>query len=103
VYTDLPSDVLAYAPTLDPVNAWRAVYVGEQGLMGLDTTRGNTWPITNDPSDRGPIFSADGRRLAVTYRQTDHWEVHVLNPDGGGRARLTETPLTVLLDQQFKA
>ena len=101
-YTDLPGDVKSFAPTQDPANPWRIVYVGERGLVNLDITRGNTWQLTDDPQDRGPVFSPDGRKIATTYRQTDHWEVHTVNADGTGRARLTETPTTVLIDQQLK-
>jgi len=101
-YTDLPGDVVSFAPTQDPANPWRIVYVSGDGLVNLDITRGNTWPLNSDPQDRGPVFSPDGKQIATTYRQTDHWEVHVMNADGSGRARLTETPLTVLLDQQLK-
>jgi dipeptidyl aminopeptidase/acylaminoacyl peptidase len=101
-YQDLPGDVKSKAPTLDPVNAWRVVYVGERGLVNVDITRGNTWFLTDDPQDHTPIFSPDGRKVAVSYHQTNHWEVHVMNADGTGRARLTETPATVLVDQQLK-
>jgi Tol biopolymer transport system component len=58
--------------------------------------------LTDDPQDHTPIFSPDGRKVAVSYHQTNHWEVHVMNADGTGRARLTETPATVLVDQQLK-
>jgi uncharacterized protein YraI len=101
-YTDLPSDVKSFAPTQDPANPWRIVYVGERGLVNLDITRGNTWQLTDDPQDRGPVFSPDGKKIATTYRQTDHWEVHTINADGTGRVRLTETPMTVLIDAQLK-
>lgn len=101
-YQDVPGDVKSKAPTLDPANAWRVVYVGERGLVNLDVTRGNTWFLTDDPQDHTPTFSPDGRKIAVSYRQTDHWEVHVMNADGTGRARLTTTPVTVLVDQQLK-
>jgi uncharacterized protein YraI len=101
-YQDVPGDVKSKAPTLDPVNGWRVVYVGERGLVNLDVTRGNTWFLTDDPQDHTPTFSPDGRKIAVSYRQTDHWEVHTMNADGTGRARLTETPTSVLVEQQLK-
>ena len=100
-YTDLPSDVKSFAPTQDPVNPWRIVYVGERGLVNLDITRGNTWQLTDDPQGRGPVFSPDGTKIATSYRQTDHWEVHTINADGTGRVRLTETPMSVLIDEQL--
>lgn len=100
-FEDVPGDVISFAPALDPTNDWRVVYVGERGLVNLDVTRGNTWFLTDDPQDHTPTFSPDGRKIAVSYRQTDHWEVHVMNADGTGRGRLTSTPMTVLIDQQL--
>lgn len=101
-YRDVPGDVKSKAPTLDPVNGWRVVYVGERGLVNLDVTRGNTWFLTDDAQDHTPTFSPDGRKIAVSYRQTDHWEVHTMNADGTGRVRLTATPTAVLIEQQLK-
>ncbi|MGC8780941.1 MAG: SH3 domain-containing protein [Anaerolineae bacterium] len=101
-FRDLPGDVISFAPTLDPRNAWRLVYVGDRGLVNLDITNGNAWPLTTDPQDHSPTFSPDGSKIAVSYRQTDHWEVHVMNADGTGRVRLTQTPMTVLVEQQLK-
>lgn len=101
-FRDLPGDVISFAPTLDPRNAWRLVYVGDRGLVNLDMTNGNAWPFTTDPQDHSPTFSPDGSKIAVSYRQTDHWEVHVMNADGTGRVRLTQTPMSVLVDQQIK-
>ena len=101
-YQDLGGDILSFAPTIDPANPWRLVYAGERGLVNLDVTRGNTWQLTDDASDRAPVFSPDGKRIATSYKQGGHWEVHVMNADGSGDARLTETPMTVLIDQQLK-
>jgi dipeptidyl aminopeptidase/acylaminoacyl peptidase len=101
---DLPGDLFSYAPAWDPANAWRLVYDGELGLVNLDLTRseGPTWALTDDPNDHTPAFSPDGTRIAVSYKQHDHWDVHVMNADGSARARLTETPLRVIVDQQIK-
>jgi len=57
--------------------------------------------VTADAAQRSPAYSPDGSKIAVSYRQNDHWEVHVLNADGSGDVRLTETPLTALVDQQI--
>lgn len=37
----------------------------------------------------------------MSYRQHDHWEIHVLNPDGTGRVRLTETSLRAIAEQRL--
>ncbi|MGE5601564.1 MAG: TolB family protein, partial [Nitrososphaerales archaeon] len=55
-----------------------------------------------DVAQRAPVFSPDGRKLALTYKQDNHWEVHVANANGSGETRLTSTPLTVIVDQQLK-
>jgi dipeptidyl aminopeptidase/acylaminoacyl peptidase/uncharacterized protein YraI len=100
-FEDLPNDLFSYSPTWDPANAWHVVFDGERGLMNLDLTRseGATWPLTDDSNDHSPVFSPDGSRIAVSYWQHDHWEVHALNSDGIGRLRLTETPIRVTLEQ----
>jgi TolB protein len=99
---DLPGDLFSYAPAWDPANAWRLVYAGEGGLVNLDLNRGATWALTRDVRDHTPAFSPDGRRITVAYKQHDHWDIHVMNADGSGRARLTETPLRVLVEQRMK-
>jgi len=45
--------------------------------------------VTLDTHDMDPRVSPDGRHIAVTYRQHDHLEIHVINADGSGRQRLT--------------
>jgi Tol biopolymer transport system component len=58
-----------------------------------------TWVLQENGAYRGPVFSPDGGKIAVTFNQNDHWEVHVMNADGTGEARLTETPQSVLINQ----
>lgn len=96
-YQDTPRDFASFTPTWDPANAWRVVYAGERGLMNLDVNRMANYPLTGDLSDRSPAFSPDGKRIAVAYHQHDHWDIHVLNADGSGRVRITETPLSVTM------
>jgi dipeptidyl aminopeptidase/acylaminoacyl peptidase len=107
-YEDLPGDRFSYAPTWDPANDWRLVFDGEQGLVNLDLKQGTTWPLTGDVRDHAPVFSPDGRKIAVSYKQHDHWDIHVINADalggmgGSGRVRRTETPLRVIVEQRIK-
>ncbi len=100
-FEDLPRDRFSYAPAWDPANAWRLVYDGDMGLVNLDLNEGTTWALTEDVHDHAPVFSPDGSKIAVSYWQHDHWEVHVMNADGGGRVRLTETSLRAIVDQQI--
>jgi dipeptidyl aminopeptidase/acylaminoacyl peptidase len=94
---DQPVSKYSYTPAWDPANPWRVIYRDEQGLAAIDVNRGAAWPLTDDSSDYTPAFSPDGKKIAVAYRQHDHWEIHVINADGTGRARLTETPIDVTL------
>jgi len=99
---DLPSDSHSFTPAFDPANVWRLIYRGDRGLNAVDVNLGTTWPLTTDAGDRSPAFSPDGSKIAVSYRQGDHWEIHTLNADGSGRVRLTQTPSSVLVDQQLR-
>jgi len=100
-FEDLPRDTHSFGPTWDPRNSWRIVYRGDKGLVQLDMGKSTTVAFTDDVADHTPVFSPDGSRLAVSYMQHDHWEIHVMNGDGSGRARLTETPLSAIVDQQL--
>jgi len=101
-YQDLPGDLFSYAPAWDPANDWHLVYDGEMGLVNLDLNQGNTWALTDDPNDHAPVFSPDGSKIAVSYWQHDHWDIHVMNADGSGRTRLTQTPLRAIMEEQLK-
>ena len=95
-FEDMPAGQYAFSPAWDPANPWRVVSaVGDSGLVATDVNSGTAEPLTDDPNDRLPTFSPDGRFIAVTYRQDTHWDIHRLNADGSGRVRLTETPLWV--------
>lgn len=100
-FEDLPRDTYSFSPAWDPANPWRLVYDGDRGLVSLDLNRGTTRALTSDVNDRSPVFSPDGRKIAVSYRQDDHWEIHLLNADGSGRRRLTQTSIVTLVEQQL--
>ncbi len=101
-YEDIQHDVHSMAPTWDPVNAWHVVYRGDRGLTSLDLNLDTTWIVRANGAHRGPTFSPDGTKIATTYKQNDQWEVHVMNVDGSGEVRLTETPMTQILEQHLK-
>lgn len=100
-FEDIPSDTYTYNPAWDPQNPWRVIYDGDKGLVQLDVTNGQLWPITTDLRDTGPVFSPDSKKLAVTYKQHDHWEVYTLDLVTGARQRLTKPPL--LADPQYNS
>jgi dipeptidyl aminopeptidase/acylaminoacyl peptidase len=90
-FEDLPSYTYSFAPTWDPANPWRVVYVGERGLIQLDLNRAEYFAFTDDVRDRGPVFSPDGRFVAVSYKQDSHWEVYTISTADGTRTRLTSS------------
>jgi len=100
-FEDLPSDEYSYNPAWDLRNPWRVLYDGNKGIMQLDVTNGQQWPITKDLRDTGPVFSPDGKTLALTYKQHDHWEIYTLNLETGERRRLTKPP--ILADPQYNS
>ena len=100
-FEDLSSDQYSYNPAWDPLNLWRVIYDGDKGLMQIDVTNNNLWPVTRDLRDTGPVFSPEGQRLALTYKQHDHWEVYTYDLNSGARQRLTKPP--ILADPQYNS
>jgi dipeptidyl aminopeptidase/acylaminoacyl peptidase len=98
-FEDLPNELFSLSPTWDPANPGQLVFDGERGLMGLYLDQGTIWQLTEDANDHTPVFSPDGSQIAVSYWQNDQWEVHVLNADGSGRVRLTQTSVQARLEQ----
>jgi dipeptidyl aminopeptidase/acylaminoacyl peptidase len=90
-FDDLASDTYSYAPTWDPVNSWRIIFAGSTGLQQLDLNRNEYWPFTTDVRDYAPVISPDGSKVAVSYRQHDHWEIYTISTADGARARLTKS------------
>ncbi len=97
---DLPAELHSVGPVAHPVQADLLVYRGNRGLTLHHLDTGQEQVITTDGRDHTPALSPDGSRIAVSYWQDDHWEIHVLNADGSGRQRLTSTPLTVLVERR---
>lgn len=98
-FEDLPHDDHSFSPTWNPANPFQIVYDGDLSLVSLDLSSGTTWPLTGDVADHSPAFSPEGGKIAVSYYQHDHWEIHTLNADGSNRMRLTSTPWRVIGDQ----
>jgi Tol biopolymer transport system component len=100
-FEDLSADLYSFNPTWDPHNPARLIYDGERGLMQLDLSSGDLKPFTTDVRDTAPVFSPDGTKLALTYKQHDHWEVYTYDLASGSRQRLTKPPL--LADPQYSS
>jgi WD40 repeat protein len=101
-YEDVQYDMHSFGPTWNPVNAWHVIYRGDRGITSLDLNLGTTWVVKANGLHRGPTFSPDGTKIATTFKQNYQWEVHVMNVDGSGEVRLTETPLAIIVEQHLK-
>ncbi len=97
-FTDLASHDYSYSPTFSPDG--KIAYASDKGIS-------LTWEnapsaVTSDPNmgtvttfrfnDRSPAWSPDGTRIAFQYETNGHSEIFVVNPDGGGRTPLTQSP-----------
>ena len=100
-YEDLPREAHSFAPTWNTANGWQVVFRGDRGLESLDLNQKTLTVLSAKGSYRGPVLSPDGSKIAVTFNQNAHWEVHVLNVDGSGEVRLTETPQRVIIAAQL--
>lgn len=101
-HQDLPGDTYSLSPAWNPANPQHLVYDGDRGLVNLSLATGLTWPLTEDFNDHSPVFSPDGSRIAVSYRQDDHWDIHVMpaaGAGGSGRVRLTQTSYQTFAQQ----
>ena len=101
-YAELSSDLYSFAPTWDPANDWRVVFVaGSQGLQQLDVNRNEHFPFgAADLRDRGSVFSPDGSQVAVSYKQHQHWEIYTVDAQTGDHVRLTPVKA---LDEPFNS
>lgn len=88
-----------YGPSGHPLNSSEFIFRGREGLGLYDAYANTARPITTDFRDRAAVISPDGSKIALSYWQNDHWEIHTMNFDGTNRRRLTETPLTVLAEK----
>lgn len=101
-HQDLPGDTYSLSPAWNPGDSGHLVYDGNRGLVNLNLAENKTWPLAEDFNDHSPVFSPDGTKIAVSYRQDDHWEVHVMNAGGSNRQRLTQTSYLELVRQQLR-
>ncbi len=90
-FNEPPSPLLSLSPDWSP-GGGRLVYAGEHGLVVQNLDGSNVYGITSDADDIDPVWSPDGKRVAFTHRQHDHWELYVVGAGGANLVRLTDTP-----------
>lgn len=98
-FTDLITERHSYGPTGHPAQPNLVIYRGDRGIALHNAETDTDQIITTDPRDHTPVISPDGSKIAVSYWQDGHWEVHTMNIDGTNRQRLTRTPLSVIADK----
>ena len=95
-FDDLYGGLYAFRPAWDPNQAWRIVSDSGSGLLAVDINREEfRQPLTDEIGDGSPVFSPDGRFLALSTNVQGGHDIFRMNADGSGRVRLTETPLWV--------
>ncbi|RME74996.1 MAG: hypothetical protein D6784_08840 [Chloroflexi bacterium] len=96
-FEDVDGGTYAFRPAWDPANPWRIVSDGGHGLLAVDLNRRTTYKLTENVDDGSPVFSPDGRYIALTRGRpgggSDGTDIYRINSDGSGRVRLTQTPL----------
>jgi TolB protein len=90
---DQVTDNYAFGPEWDPANPWRIVTSGLNGLDQIDVNRQALWALTDRREDHTPVFSPDGKYIAVAYNKGGRYDIHRMDAGGGGRVVLTESPL----------
>jgi dipeptidyl aminopeptidase/acylaminoacyl peptidase len=88
----LDGDQQAFSPSWGPDG--RFVY---KGVRGLFVTTETGWPsaLTDNPLQASPVWSPDGKKVAFMVDRHDHWDIAVVNNDGGGPIYLTSTPFVM--------
>ena len=97
-YTDLSTGSrYNYAPSGHPTDPNLVYFRADKGIGEYNDAVQGSRPVSFDDRDRGAIaISPDGSKIAFTYYQDGHWEIHTINVDGSNRQRLTKTPLHVV-------
>jgi dipeptidyl aminopeptidase/acylaminoacyl peptidase len=87
----LSNSEVSHTPDWSP-DSEKIVYDAVQGLQVQSVDGQVSYLITSNARDTNPIWSPDGSKIAFMRHQHDHWEIYVVDADGGNVRRLTDTP-----------
>jgi Tol biopolymer transport system component len=92
----------SYGSNFHPTDPAKIIFRGDKGLGLYDVNEKITRRISDDVGDKAAVISPDGTRIALSFRQAGHWEIHTMNIDGTGRQQLTSTPASVIANRQLE-
>lgn len=92
-------DRFSFSPSWSADGEWLVYDGGDSGAIPselhglcLTTVEGpNNTVLTNNVNDHFPVMSPDGTRILFMHWQHDHWEIYIMNADGGDRHPLTSS------------
>jgi len=61
-------------------------------IMNIDGTNPRRLTTPRGYRDDRPTFSPDGKKIAFASNRDGNWEIYVMNADGTGQTRLTNSP-----------
>ena len=91
----------SYGPSFHPTDNNKIIFRGDKGLALYDVVGQSSQAISYEVGDKAAVISPDGQKVALSFRQNNHWEIHIMNIDGSNRQQLTYTPHRVTVDRKF--
>ncbi len=94
--------IYSYGSSWHPTQPDKIIFRGDRGIGLYDVNTKITQRITTDDHDKAAVISPDGTKIALSYWQENHWEVHTMNSDGSNRQRLTQTSVAVEANKRIE-